>query len=194
MASAIAPPAADAARARQRPPPEAAGLGLLPAARRRHLVVRHRADRLRARPGGRATPSARTSTGRSPSSNMSGARSRRPISSPAMSAAASRAATPAPEFAGTPDRPARITGNVARNGTFLSVNIADPQGDIVATSVPARAAAPQRRRSIPPSAPMSPATPAGSTSARLSTVRVVRPQRDLADAAGSTIPTARSPG
>jgi signal transduction histidine kinase len=43
---------------------------------------------------------------------------------------------PGPEFAGTPDRPARISGNVARNGTFLSVNIFDPRGDLVATSVP----------------------------------------------------------
>jgi two-component system, LuxR family, sensor kinase FixL len=42
---------------------------------------------------------------------------------------------PGPEFAGTPDRPARISGNVARNGTFLSVNIFNPQGDLVATSV-----------------------------------------------------------
>ncbi|HMG46077.1 MAG TPA: ATP-binding protein [Allosphingosinicella sp.] len=42
---------------------------------------------------------------------------------------------PGPEFAGTPDRPARISGNVARNGTFLSVNVFDPRGDLVATSV-----------------------------------------------------------
>ena len=42
---------------------------------------------------------------------------------------------PGSEFAGTPDRPARISGNVARNGTFLSVNIFNPQGDLVATSV-----------------------------------------------------------
>jgi len=39
------------------------------------------------------------------------------------------------EFVGAPGRPARITGNVARNGTFLAVMIADPQGDVVATSV-----------------------------------------------------------
>jgi C4-dicarboxylate-specific signal transduction histidine kinase len=42
---------------------------------------------------------------------------------------------PGPEFSGTPDRPARISGNVARNGTFISVNVFDPQGNVVATSV-----------------------------------------------------------
>lgn len=39
------------------------------------------------------------------------------------------------EFAGTPGRPARITGNIARNGTFVGVSVADARGDIVATSV-----------------------------------------------------------
>jgi C4-dicarboxylate-specific signal transduction histidine kinase len=39
------------------------------------------------------------------------------------------------EFNGTADRPARITGNVARNGTFIGVSIVDTHGDIVATSV-----------------------------------------------------------
>jgi len=42
---------------------------------------------------------------------------------------------PGAEFAGSPDRPARISGNIARNGTFLSVNILDTEGNIVATSV-----------------------------------------------------------
>jgi signal transduction histidine kinase len=41
-----------------------------------------------------------------------------------------------PEFVGTRDRPARITGNVARMGTFLAVSIADRNGDLVATSLP----------------------------------------------------------
>ncbi|HST37436.1 MAG TPA: hypothetical protein VLK25_12505, partial [Allosphingosinicella sp.] len=39
------------------------------------------------------------------------------------------------EFAGAPGRPAMITGNVARNGTFLSVSIVDPAGNVVATSI-----------------------------------------------------------
>jgi len=43
---------------------------------------------------------------------------------------------PGTEFRGTPDRPARITGNIARNGTFLSVNVLDTEGNIVATSIP----------------------------------------------------------
>jgi len=42
---------------------------------------------------------------------------------------------PGSEFSGTPDRPARISGTVARNGTFLSVNIVDTEGNIVATSI-----------------------------------------------------------
>lgn len=40
------------------------------------------------------------------------------------------------EFIGTPGRPALIAGSVARGGTFVGVTIADPQGDIVATSLP----------------------------------------------------------
>jgi len=40
-----------------------------------------------------------------------------------------------PEFAGTPDRPARISGTVARGSTFLSVNVFDAAGNLVATSV-----------------------------------------------------------
>jgi two-component system, LuxR family, sensor kinase FixL len=40
------------------------------------------------------------------------------------------------EFAGTPDRPARMSGTVARGSTFLSVSIFNPAGDMVATSVP----------------------------------------------------------
>jgi|GEM_PF-1364871 len=39
------------------------------------------------------------------------------------------------EFAGSPDRPALISGNVARTGTFVGISIADANGDIVATSV-----------------------------------------------------------
>lgn len=39
------------------------------------------------------------------------------------------------EFVGTPDRPARIAGNIARGGTFVGVSIADARGDLVATSV-----------------------------------------------------------
>ena len=39
------------------------------------------------------------------------------------------------EFAGAPGRPALITGNVARNATFLSVSIVDPEGNVVATSI-----------------------------------------------------------
>lgn len=39
------------------------------------------------------------------------------------------------EFRGVPGRPAIISGNVARNETFLSVSILDPQGNVVATSV-----------------------------------------------------------
>src|ERR1044072_204663 len=42
---------------------------------------------------------------------------------------------PGSEFSGTPDRPARISGTVARNGTFLSVNIVDTEGNIVATPI-----------------------------------------------------------
>src|SRR5207237_4841681 len=41
-----------------------------------------------------------------------------------------------PEFVGTREQPARITGNVARMGTFLAVSIADRNGDIVASSMP----------------------------------------------------------
>ena len=111
---------------------------------------------------------------------MSGARSRRRISSPAMSPAASPAAMRAREFAGTPDRPARIAGNVARNGTFLGVTIVDPRGDIVATSLPRRCRG-STSPTIPPSAPMSRATPAGCSSARRSAARLARPERDLAE-------------
>ncbi|HEV2816215.1 MAG TPA: ATP-binding protein [Allosphingosinicella sp.] len=39
------------------------------------------------------------------------------------------------EFAGTPGRPARISGTVARDSTFLSVNVFDAEGNLVATSV-----------------------------------------------------------
>lgn len=42
------------------------------------------------------------------------------------------------EFAGTPDRPATISGNIARGGTFIGVSVTDARGDIVATSVPLR--------------------------------------------------------
>ena len=40
-----------------------------------------------------------------------------------------------PEFVGRPGRPALVSGNVARTGTFLAISIADANGDIVATSV-----------------------------------------------------------
>ncbi|HTU10642.1 MAG TPA: ATP-binding protein [Allosphingosinicella sp.] len=40
-----------------------------------------------------------------------------------------------PEFIGRPGHPARITGNVARTGTFLAISIADANGDLIATSV-----------------------------------------------------------
>src|SRR6218665_980843 len=40
-----------------------------------------------------------------------------------------------PEFLGVPGHPVRISGNVARTGTFLAISIADANGDIVATSV-----------------------------------------------------------
>ena len=39
------------------------------------------------------------------------------------------------EFRGAPGHPAIISGNVARNETFLSVTILDPDGDVVATSI-----------------------------------------------------------
>ena len=39
------------------------------------------------------------------------------------------------EFAGAPGRPALITGSVARTPTFLSINVIDAGGNIVATSV-----------------------------------------------------------
>jgi C4-dicarboxylate-specific signal transduction histidine kinase len=38
------------------------------------------------------------------------------------------------EFAGTPGRPAIISGNVARNGTFVGVTVTNMRGDILATS------------------------------------------------------------
>jgi signal transduction histidine kinase len=41
-----------------------------------------------------------------------------------------------PEFVGRPGEPARISGDVARGGTFLGVSIADAHGNIVATSAP----------------------------------------------------------
>jgi two-component system sensor kinase FixL len=41
------------------------------------------------------------------------------------------------EFSGVPGRPTLISGSVARNGTFLSVSILDPQGNVVATSIAA---------------------------------------------------------
>ena len=40
------------------------------------------------------------------------------------------------EFAGRPDRPARITGQIVRGGPFLGVSVANARGDIVATSLP----------------------------------------------------------
>jgi C4-dicarboxylate-specific signal transduction histidine kinase len=39
-----------------------------------------------------------------------------------------------PEFVGRPGRPALISGNVARTGTFLAISITDANGEIVATS------------------------------------------------------------
>ena len=39
------------------------------------------------------------------------------------------------EFAGVPGRPALISGNVARTGTFVGISVTDARGDIVATSV-----------------------------------------------------------
>ena len=42
------------------------------------------------------------------------------------------------EFRGVPGRPSVITGNVARNGTFLAVTVTDAEGNIVATSVSGR--------------------------------------------------------
>jgi signal transduction histidine kinase len=44
------------------------------------------------------------------------------------------------EFSGTAAHPARISGNVARSGTFVGVSIADRNGDIVASSIPTRLA------------------------------------------------------
>ena len=41
-----------------------------------------------------------------------------------------------PEFQGRPGQPVRISGNIARNGTFLAVSIADAHGDIIAASLP----------------------------------------------------------
>jgi len=41
------------------------------------------------------------------------------------------------EFLGAPGRPARISGNVARSGTFVGINVVDTRGEIVATSVAA---------------------------------------------------------
>ncbi|HYJ53094.1 MAG TPA: histidine kinase dimerization/phospho-acceptor domain-containing protein, partial [Allosphingosinicella sp.] len=40
-----------------------------------------------------------------------------------------------PEFAGTPERPARISGQIIRSGTFLGVSIANARGEIIATSM-----------------------------------------------------------
>lgn len=40
-----------------------------------------------------------------------------------------------PEFAGTPGHPVRIAGTIARGSTFLSVNVFDAEGNLVATSV-----------------------------------------------------------
>ena len=42
---------------------------------------------------------------------------------------------PGAEFAGVPGRPAIISGNVARNGTFIAITIVDAGGNIVATSI-----------------------------------------------------------
>lgn len=42
---------------------------------------------------------------------------------------------PGAEFAGRPGSPARISGTVARGGTFLGVTVIDPEGNIVATSI-----------------------------------------------------------
>lgn len=41
-----------------------------------------------------------------------------------------------PEFVGTPERPARIAGQIARGGPFISVSIADARGNLVANSLP----------------------------------------------------------
>lgn len=38
------------------------------------------------------------------------------------------------EFAGSPGHPARISGNVARNGTFVGISVTDEHGDIIASS------------------------------------------------------------
>jgi signal transduction histidine kinase len=40
-----------------------------------------------------------------------------------------------PEFLGRPGQPVRISGNVARSGTFPAISIANARGDIIATSV-----------------------------------------------------------
>jgi len=40
------------------------------------------------------------------------------------------------EFVGRPGHPALISGNVARNGAFLAISIADAHGDLVASSIP----------------------------------------------------------
>jgi two-component system sensor kinase FixL len=40
-----------------------------------------------------------------------------------------------PEFAGTPDRPARIAGDIVRSGAFLGVSVANARGEIVGTSL-----------------------------------------------------------
>ena len=42
---------------------------------------------------------------------------------------------PGAEFAGVPGRPTIISGNVARNGTFIAITIVDADGNIVATSI-----------------------------------------------------------
>ena len=39
------------------------------------------------------------------------------------------------EFSGRPGHPALIHGNVARNGTFIAISVADAEGNIVATTV-----------------------------------------------------------
>ena len=193
MSSAIAQPAAEPSR-----PGRARllkgliwGFCLLLVAGIWWFVIAQIAVRARARRS--TTPSARTSTARSPSSNMSGARSRRRDLVTRYVGGRFARGDAGAEFAGTPDRPARITGNVARKRHLPRRQHRRCQ---------------RRYRRHLGARPLPRLNVAEHPAFRVHLARdtgrlyvsrpifapPARPERDLADAGGSTIPTARSPG
>ena len=183
MSSAIAQPAAETVRPNPARSFRGADLGLLPAARRRHLVVRRRADRVRAPARRSTTRSARTSTARSRSSNIV----RRTLEAADLVTryVAGRFARgdAGPEFTGTPGPP-----GADRRQRRAQRHLRRRHHRRCARRHRRHLGCRSRCRGstspiIPPSAPMSRATAAGSVRQPAAALALPRPEPDLAEPA-----------